>query len=107
MVLLSGLWFQSDKDAVDRFFTHICKMRSIKMKRECLSMPEPRERKMNPRLLFPLWPKVFCKEGSLCVRSGLFLNHVSAALLHLVNSGLKNEAWDIGRESARLSNVFQ
>ena len=44
---------------------------------------------MNPRLLFPLWPKVFCKEGSLCVRSGLFLNHVSAALLRLVNSGLK------------------
>ena len=37
----------------------------------------------------------------------LFLNHVSAALLRLVNSGLKNEAWDTGRESARLSNVFQ
>ena len=30
VVLLSGLWYQSDKDAVERFFIHAYKMWSIK-----------------------------------------------------------------------------
>lgn len=40
------------------------------------------------------------------VRISVLLNHVSEALLSLVNFGLKNEAWNEGWESLKFSPVF-